>query len=257
LQDNFENAFKNKGVIKKMGRMEILEFLFEKSRFGEGLTKIEFFEKQKNLAFEEIINIQIMKIKFYEKLSLYKEGIILANKLLQKREISSNPLFEVDIFIEMNKILFSMGKSDTIAKNLIIAEKKLLTIQNATELEILQRMGDLIILRMGCHWQKGELDNALFYAKFNLDIRIKLKNPLDIANAYNNIGVMYNARGNLIKALSFLNQAFKIYSEINSTRGFSKTGNNIGAILIQLGRLNESLTYMEKSLEIDYSDGYM
>ena len=240
-----------------MDRMEILEFLFEKSRFGEGLTKIELFEKQKNLKFEDLIHIQIMKIKFYQKLSLYKEGMILANRLLQKREISSNPLFEIDIFIEMNKILFSMGKSDTIVKNVEIAEKKLLSIQSATELEIMERMGDLVILRMGCYWQKGELDNALFYAKFNLDIRIKLKKQLDIANAYNNIGVMYNARGNLIKALSFLNQAFKIYSEINSTRGFSKTGNNIGAILIQLGRLNESLKYMEKSLEIDHSDGYL
>ena len=124
-----------------MDRKELLEFLFEKSRFGEGLTKIEFFEKKKNIEFEELIYIQIMKIKFYEKLGLYKEGIILANRLLQKRNISSNPLFEIDIFIEMNKILFSMGRSDKIAKNLKIAEKKLLSIQNATELEILQRNG--------------------------------------------------------------------------------------------------------------------
>ncbi|QEE17644.1 tetratricopeptide repeat protein [Promethearchaeum syntrophicum] len=240
-----------------MDRIKLLEFLFEKSRFGEGLTKIEFFEKQKNLEFEEIIPIQIMKIRFYEKLGLYNEGIILANRLLQNRELSANPLFEIDIFIEMNKILFSMGKSEKIVKNLLMAEKKLLTIQSATELEILERMGDLVTLRMGCFWQEGELDNALFYAKFNLDIRVKLKKQLDIANAYNNIGVMYNAKGNLIEALSYLNQAFKLYSEINSTRGYSKTGNNIGAILIQLGRLNESLKYMEQSLEIDYSDGYM
>jgi len=82
-----------------MDRKELLEFLFEKSRFGEGLTKIEFFEKKKNIEFEELIYIQIMKIKFYEKLGLYKEGIILANRLLQKRNISSNPLFEIDIFI--------------------------------------------------------------------------------------------------------------------------------------------------------------
>ncbi len=239
-----------------MNRMEILEYLFEKSRFGEGLTKIEFFEKQKNLDFKEITPIRIMKIRFYEKLGLYKEGLKLSKKLLQNNEISSISLFEIDIFIEMNKILFSMGKSNEIENNLKIAEEKLLSIQSATEIEIMKRMGDLIILRMGCYWQKGELDNALFYAKFNLDIRLTLKKQLDIANAYNNVGVMYNARGSLIKALSFLKKAFKIHSEINSTRGFSKTGNNIGAILIQLGRLNESLKYMEKSLEIDYSDGY-
>ncbi len=239
-----------------MNKIEILEFLFEKSRFGEGLTKIEFFEKQKNLDFNEITTIKIMKIRFYEKLGLYKEGLKLANQMLQNKEIISNPLFEIDIFIEMSKILFSMGKIDEIENNLIIAEKKLLSIQIAPEIEILKRMGTLIILRMGCYWQKGELDNALFYARFNLDIRLKLKKELDIANAYNNIGVMYNARGDLIKALSFLRKAYKIYSEINSTRGFSKTGNNIGAILIQLGRLNESLKFLEKSLEIDYSDGY-
>ncbi len=239
-----------------MNRMEILEFLFEKSRFGEGLTKIEIYEKQKNLNFKDITTIQIMKIKFYEKMGLYKEGLTLAKQLLQNQEIIDIPIFEIDIFIEMSKILFSMGKIDDIEKNLIIAEKKLLTIQTATEIDIMERMGNLIILRMGCYWHKGELDNALFYAKFNLDIRLKLRNQLDIANAYNNIGVMYNARGDLIKSLGYLKQAFEIYSEINSTRGFSKTGNNIGAILIQLGKLNESLKFMEKSLEIDYSDGY-
>jgi len=236
--------------------MEILEFLFEKSRFGEGLTKIKIYEKQKNLDFKDITTIQIMKIKFYEKMGLYKEGLTLAKQLLQNQKIIAIPIFEIDIFIEMSKILFSMGKIDDIEKNLIIAEKKLLAIQTATEIDIMERMGNLIILRMGCYWHKGELDNALFYAKFNLDIRLKLRKQLGIANAYNNIGVMYNARGDLIKSLGYLKQAFEIYSEINSTRGFSKTGNNIGAILIQLGKLNESLKFMEKSLEIDYSDGY-
>ena len=239
-----------------MNRMEILEFLFEKSRFAEGLSKIETYEKQINPDFKEITTIQIMKIKFYEKLGLYKEGLTLAKQMLQNQKIISIPIFEIDIFIEMSKILFSMGKIDEIEKNLIIAEKKLLSIQTATEVDIMERMGNLIILRMGCYWHKGELDNALFYAKFNLDIRLKLKKQLNIANAYNNVGVMYNARGDLIKSLRYLKQAFEIYSEINSSRGFSKTSNNIGAILIQLGKLNESLKFMEKSLEIDNSDGY-
>ena len=240
-----------------MDKIETLEFLFEKSRFGEGLTKIEYFEKQKNLDIKERIRIQIIKIRFCEKLGLYQEGLKLARNLLQKDDIKLNPFFEIDTYIEMYKILFSMGLIEQIEKKIANTEENLLSIQTDNENSILERMASLIILRMGCHWQNGELDNALFYAKFNLQIRLKLHKRLDLANAYNNAGVMYNARGDLTKALSFLRKAFNIYSEINSTRGLSKTGSNIGAILIQLGQLKESLRFMEKSLEIDYSSGYI
>ncbi|MHA1856188.1 MAG: tetratricopeptide repeat protein [Promethearchaeota archaeon] len=240
-----------------MNKIETLEFLFEKSRFGEGLTKIEYFEKQKNLEIKERIRIQIIKIRFCEKLGLYQEGLELARNLLQKDNIKSNPFFEIDTLIEMYKILFSMGRIEQIKKNIANTEENLLLIQTDNENAILERMASLIILRMGCHWQNGELDNALFYAKFNLEIRSKLHKRLDLANAYNNVGVMYNARGDLTKSLSFLRKAFNIYSEINSTRGLSKTGSNIGAILIQLGQLKESLKFMERSLEIDYSSGYI
>jgi len=134
--------------------------------------------------------------------------------------------------------------------------KKLKSPEKITQNEILEKTSNLIILRGGYFWQMGELDKALDYFKFNLKIRIKLNKKLDLANAYNNIGVMYNAKGNLIKGLSNLKQAYEIYENIDYTRGISKTGNNIGAILIQLGELHESLEFMKKSLEIDTHTKY-
>ncbi len=236
-----------------MKELKILERLFETSSFTEGLLKIEELEKRKDLNYNKITKIKIRKLRFLEKLGLYKEGLKLAIKLQANNKIISDPVFEVDILIEKAKILFSMGKRDEVLKNIEIAETKLNLVnpEKITQNEILEKTSDIIILRGGYYWQTGELDRALDYFKFNLKIRIKLNIKLDLAHAYNNIGVMHNAKGDLIKGLSNLKHSYEIYEEINYTRGISKTGNNIGAILIQLGELNESLEFMTTSLEID------
>ena len=241
-----------------MEELRILETLFEKSLFIEGLSKIVEYEKRKDLNFNEKTKIKIRKLKFLEKLGLYKEGLKLAIKLQSNKKINSDPVFEVDILIEKAKILFSMGKREEVLQNIEIAENKLniINLKKISQNEILEKTSDIIILRGGYYWQTGELDRALDYFKFNLKIRIKLNKKLDLAHAYNNIGVIYNARGDLIKSLSNLKHSYEIYEIINNTRGISKTGNNIGAILIQLGELHESLEFMTKSLEIDTLNKY-
>ena len=196
-----------------MEELRILELLFEKSLFTEGLSKIIEYEKRKDLNFNEKIKIKIRKLRFLEKLGLHKEGLELAIKLQSNKKIISDPMFEVDILIEKAKILFSMGKVDDVLHNIEIAENKLniVNLVKISQNEILERTSDIIILRGGYYWQTGELDKALDYFKFNLKIRINLKKKLDLAHAYNNIGVMYNARGDLIKALSNFKNSFKIY----------------------------------------------
>ncbi|QEE17417.1 tetratricopeptide repeat protein [Promethearchaeum syntrophicum] len=241
-----------------MENLEILENLFEKSFFKEGLSKIEEFSKRKDIDFNEKTKINILKLRFLEKLGLYKQGLKLTNKLLSDKKITSNNMFEASILIEKAKILFSMGKRDEILHIIEVAEHKINIVhpQKITQNEILEKTSDILILRGGYYWQTGELDRALDYFNFNLKIRLKLNKNLDLAHAYNNIGVMHNAKGDLIKGLSYLKKAYGIYEIINYTRGISKTGNNIGAILIQLGELNNSLEYMTKSLEIDIRNNY-
>jgi len=87
-----------------MEELRILETLFEKSLFIEGLSKIVEYEKRKDLNFNEKSKINIRKLRFLEKLGLYKEGLKLAIKLQSNKKIISGPVLEVDILIEKAKI---------------------------------------------------------------------------------------------------------------------------------------------------------
>ncbi|MHA1583898.1 MAG: tetratricopeptide repeat protein, partial [Promethearchaeota archaeon] len=177
-------------------------------------------------------------------------------ELSSMEKVSKNPLFQIDILIAMAKLYFSSSQMPMVISTISRAEKIVFQESGKKNQNLDLKMADLILLRGGYYWHRGELENALFYFKFNLEIQKKAGQTLDIAHALNNVGVLYNAIGDLQKALLFLKKAYKKYEDVNSTRGLSKTGLNIGAILIQLGELDESLKFMEKSLSNDLEDNY-
>lgn len=239
-----------------MRQVKILQELFRRSKFRSGISLIESYEEDSSLSSNAMTLIQIEKIKFLEKLGKYSESLDIVDSLLNNPLICSDEIIHSQILIERSKVLFSMGDMPGVITNVEIAEQKIFTLKDQDDPEIETMMASLILIRGGYYWHNGELDNALYYFKLNLKVHEKLQIPLELAHAYNNIGVLYNAIGDLNLALQFLKIAYRMYDKIASTRGFSKAGNNIGAILIQLGDLDEALSYMKKSLEIDIVDEY-
>ncbi|MHA1744722.1 MAG: tetratricopeptide repeat protein [Promethearchaeota archaeon] len=239
-----------------MRQIRILEELFRRSKFQEGISLIESFEKDPALSAGERTLIQIKKIKFLEKLSKYSEALNLADLLLNTKLVISDCPMHCQVLIERSKVLFSMGDMENLIKSIEVAEQELFLQNKEDDPEILEMMASLILIRGGYYWHNGELDNALYYFKFNMKLQNKLQLPLELAHAYNNLGVLYNALGDLNSSFEHLTIAYHMYDKLASTRGFSKAGNNIGAILIQWGQLDNALAYMEKSLEIDIEDDY-
>lgn len=237
-------------------KLEILEDLYNSSRFEEGLRKCFELEKHCVNSWDIKFQIRIFKLKFLEKLERYDEGITFAHLLLKTSQLIKSTISQVEVLIELTKIYFSVKRMDDVIKTIQSAEEILYSTTNLTDEDIKPKMAELILLRGGYEWNNGELENALFFFKFNLDLQKSLNQPLDMAHALNNIGVIYNAMGDLQKALEFLEKAYAKYKKIHYTRGISKTGHNIGAILIQRGELDESLTYIENSLRIDEEDNY-
>ncbi|UYP44959.1 hypothetical protein NEF87_001244 [Candidatus Lokiarchaeum ossiferum] len=236
---------------------EILDKLFQKSNFREGIELIKKLELDSSVSQTIQTRIQVKKIKFLEKLEKYSEALILAENLLNLPTTASNPKLRAQILIERAKVLFSTGDMTNCLITIKMAELNLISYRNDRDPESNELMAMLILLRGGYNWHHGELKNALYYFKLNLELQEEIQNPLDLAHAYNNVGVLYNATGDLTSALKYLKTAYQKYDQIGSTRGLSKTGNNIGAILIQLGKLDEALYYMKKSLDTDIIESYI
>ncbi|MHA1777699.1 MAG: hypothetical protein DRO88_00815 [Promethearchaeia archaeon] len=242
--------------IQEGNEVKLLERLFQTSQFHEGLKLCQEMLQDQLLSSAVKQKVAIFKLRFLEKLEYYEEGINSAHDLLKTPPVLKNSLYRTDILIELTKLYFSSGQIKLVIRTIQRAEELLYHNKSIETEELEQKMAELVLLRGGYEWQQGELENALFFFKFNLELRRKYNHLLDLAHALNNVGVIYNAIGNLSKALTYLKEAYTEYEKIKSTRGISKTGYNIGAILIQMGELDESLEYMRKSLQIDEKDNY-
>ena len=61
-----------------------------------------------------------------------------------------------------------MGDMENLIKSIEVAEQELFLQNNEDDPEILEMMASLILIRGGYYWHNGELDNALYYFKFNI-----------------------------------------------------------------------------------------
>ncbi|MHA1610918.1 MAG: tetratricopeptide repeat protein [Promethearchaeota archaeon] len=236
-----------------------LDKFYNSSHFTQGLKFCIQSEQDPSLSFQDRFRIWIYKLKFLEKLGQFGECLVFADELLENQSIIENDALHAEILTEIAKALFSKGVLDEVESTVQQAEELIMGASNIPKSDSERIMADLILLRGGYCWQQGNLDDALYYFKFNLRLRQKFEQPrpLDIANAFNNVGVLYNATGKLTAALSNLKQGYDLYKKVGNTRGLSKAGHNIGAILIQRGELNEALKYMLRSMNIDLADKYI
>ncbi len=70
------------------------------------------------------------------------------------------------------------------------------------------------------------------------------------ANCYNNIGAIYNKRGDVKNALSFFHKSLKIKESLGEKKAISITLNNIGYLYSSIGDKENSLLYYNRSLKI-------
>ena len=71
-----------------------------------------------------------------------------------------------------------------------------------------------------------------------------------LATSYNNLGFLYNTRGELDSALYIFNISFKKNKEINNLYGVAQAYNNIGYIYGEKGLTDVEIIYYSKSLTI-------
>ena len=97
-------------------------------------------------------------------------------------------------------------------------------------------------------------DKALEYHNRALAIREKVfgtEHP-DVAQSYNNIGLIYDSQGNYEKSLEYYNKALEIYEKFFGTEhpNVAMLYNNIGAICNSLRIYDKALEYFKKALAI-------
>src|SRR5574337_584123 len=71
------------------------------------------------------------------------------------------------------------------------------------------------------YWINGDQPNAITYLQRGMEICEKQGNKREIANSYNNIGVVYRGTKNLDQALVYFQKAYVIREELHDTAGLA------------------------------------
>jgi two-component system, NarL family, sensor kinase len=99
-------------------------------------------------------------------------------------------------------------------------------------------------------YDKENYDSAISLYNKAIEIRKQLNDDLGIAKLYNKIGIVYQREGVFDKGLENQFAALKLFEKCNNDFGISYSLNNIGILNQNLGRYNEAIEYHKKSLAI-------
>jgi signal transduction histidine kinase len=100
------------------------------------------------------------------------------------------------------------------------------------------------------YYDQEDFEKALDLYNRAFEIRKKQGDQKGMAALYNKIGILFQRRGDFDKALDNQQKALTLYEKIQNDIGISYSINNIGIIHQNMGNYEEALTYQERSIAI-------
>ncbi len=99
-------------------------------------------------------------------------------------------------------------------------------------------------------YDKENYDTAIHLYEKAIEIRKKLNDDLGIAKLHNKIGIVYQKQGVFDKALENQFEALRLFEKEKNDFGVSYSLNNIGILNQNLGAFDKAIEYHKKSLSI-------
>ena len=101
-------------------------------------------------------------------------------------------------------------------------------------------------------WQYRNIDRekAIRYGNYALELGTTLHFDKGVAQAYNDMGIIYFDMANFSKALQFYNKAFEIRKRQNDTKGMAALHNKIGILYQKQGNFDKALDNQLNALSL-------
>ena len=139
------------------------------------------------------------------------------------------------IQVDSLKQIIKTAKSDTTVLNALLEWDGLIYMEDAAmDLVLNHRIDSLCIKNLYSKLEKKERNKFIKSRAF----------------ALNNLGIIYDGKGDYAMAIDFYTHSLTMYEEINEKRGIAISLNNIGAIYHDQGNLKNAIDYYTKSLKI-------
>jgi tetratricopeptide (TPR) repeat protein len=177
-----------------------------------------------------------------------------ADSLMKIIKTSKQDTTVIRAYIRLGEILVLSDPDSTLKLQLIArerAEKLLASSPGNIIADTTRILLGYAINNIGyIYQQKGNYDLALEYYNKNLKIQEETNDKKGMALTLNNIGYIYSARGNIKDALDFFNKSLVLQTELKNQKGIALNLNNIAFVFKGQGDTPRALDNFWKSFKI-------
>ncbi len=100
------------------------------------------------------------------------------------------------------------------------------------------------------YYDKEKYDTAISLYEQAVLMRNQLKDELGVAKLYNKIGIVFQRQGLFDKSLDYQLKALELFKKFNNDQGVSYSLNNIGILNQNMGRYKDAIRYQQESIII-------
>jgi tetratricopeptide (TPR) repeat protein len=102
----------------------------------------------------------------------------------------------------------------------------------------------------GVFYKKGDIKKAIPWAKKAIVTFQQFGNKDDIANAFGNLGLLYESLGNYGKAIEACEESLRISKHIGDLRGVALRYSSLGEFNLKMGKYPEAIKFIQESQDI-------
>jgi tetratricopeptide (TPR) repeat protein len=229
--------------------------LFFGGNFEEALLKVSEFEE--NASISEIDRLQAILLRSYILVEKGdpQKGLEKAEYVSSQSKKIEHPLLLIDSYYIEILSHFKEGNHDQGQE--IISELKGLikSTRNISKSEKKKRLAIADYHYARIFRKRGEVKKALSFLNKALPVIEKLGNKYELANILNEIGISSSFKGDSDSALRFFKASLDVFDELDNSSSMIKLLNNIGQIFWQRGDLDQALTYYHRAQKISEEVG--
>ena len=128
----------------------------------------------------------------------------------------------------------------TATESVIVAEKNNNANEQAHAYKILS----------SCNILNGQIDEALNNSKKAIDIYLKIGKMKEVAETFNQLGLIYKQKRNFSKSSENFQKAIEYYTIVNDSSGIASTNGYLGSLSLIQNDYGNAIKYFQISLQI-------
>lgn len=236
-------------------KLKEIHKLKDTAKNQEALISIEKIIDSRSLNIDEQLDALLLKGEILYNIGNFEELLSLSKDISQEAEKSEKFLQNIDALILMVNALWRLSRLSESEQIILKGENLINSSTNISTIELEKRRAILFSRKANIYGGRGDVDKALIFLEQGLLLSSKYGFKKEQAMCLNNIGHITYNKGELAKALSYHEQSLAIREKLGITQDLSLSIGNIGIVYYDMGQFDKALTYFEKSLSLNLEIG--